>query len=151
MTNILVAYDRLQAEQYDHAWWHLASGFFGRKLHSTILTLAIIKPDREEDLVDAIRDTAETLISYRLDDEDWKKHQRTPLLELERERIIAYLYETYKACNPYMPDTGTLQYHSHVMSDDELTLYLVIKHFGEKEYPGKAFPRNSLRVSQLPY
>lgn len=148
MSNLLIAYDRFAAEAFGSDHWSIANSYFGKKLLSAVLTIATIINDIDngEYFKDAIRETAETLIDNHSDFNEVEGGPKFILTDEERESVIRFFEDAHRACRPYLPDLGTLTYHSHVTSEDGFTVYIVVKHFGE-EHINPAVPGDSVRSS----
>lgn len=152
MTNILIALNHWDATQFESDHWATASWFFGprHKFLHAIATIAVIQPNPEKDVndVETIIETAHRLIGKRIDDED-ERYPPPDLTDDQRDEVVRYLLDCNRAMRPYLPCSGTMQLHAHVSSPDFDELYLIIKHYGDNEYPNPIKPGTSIRSSNM--
>lgn len=147
--NILIVFDHWDATQFASDYWATASWFFGPggRFLNAIATMAVIQPnpDEGETDVESLTETALELIGYRCDDQD-EANPAPDLDEDQRNEVVQYLIECNRAMRPYLPSGGTIKLHSFVTSPEYNELYLIIKHYDDREHPDSTGPGAGIRT-----
>lgn len=145
--NILITHDGLDVNDVTHDGWADAIHYFThKKLVHVLATLLMVQNDEDsgETYAKAINDTIEELIGTRADDQD-EESPAPELTESERDQVKQFLKDSVESMRPYMPDGGSLELITYVMSLDQTKFYLVVKYHKDDEHTCKAFASPSVR------